>query len=241
MRVALLADLHGNLSALDAALADIQATGGADAILALGDLAMLGPQPAEVIDRLRERGCLVVQGNTDSWYSQTLASTYRPKDAREAWVLEHYRWARPLLGEERVAYLLGLPFSREIDLGDGERLLGIHASPRNIEENILPDASAELLNACLAGVTATVVAFGHTHKTMVRRHDGITLVNPGTLGNPLPPDLDPRAAYGLVSVDKGRLEIGLRRVRYDASPSLAAALQRQMPGASDWVAKFARA
>lgn len=238
MRIALLADLHGNLAALDAVLSDIAATGGADTILVLGDLAMLGPQPAEVVDRVRQAGCVVIQGNTDTWYRETYGPEVVGKDEREAGLLSHYRWARPLLGDERIHYLLSLPFRWQVDLGGGESMLAVHGSPRRIDEPINPDAPPELLDGVLAGISASVLAFGHTHRAMIRRHKGITLVNPGTLGNPIPPDLDPRAAYGLVSGESGRLEVTLRRVAYDAAPSLAAALERQMPGAAGWVGKF---
>jgi predicted phosphodiesterase len=238
MRIALLADLHGNLSALDAVLAELAASGGADVTLALGDLAMLGPQPAEVVDRLVETGCVVIQGNTDTWYDRQVPDDALGRDEREALIFRYARWARPLLGEDRVRYLLSLPFSWQADLGGGESILAVHGSPRRVDEPIPPEASPEALDEILAGVPATVLAFGHTHRAMVRRHHGVTLVNPGTLGNPIPPDLDCRAAYGLVSWEMGRLELVLRRLAYDPSPTLAAAVERQMPGADGYVAKF---
>jgi predicted phosphodiesterase len=241
MRIALLADLHGNLSALDAVLGDIAATGGADVTLALGDLAMLGPQPAEVIDRLRETGCLAVQGNCDTWYNQTLADDAVGRDERLAMIVHYARWARPLLGEDRVRYLLDLPFSWQSDLGGGESLLAVHGSPRRVDEPIYPEAQPGVLDEVLSGVTATVLAFGHTHRAMVRRHNNVTLVNPGTVGNPLPADTDARAAYGLVAWEHGRLEVVLRRLAYDPSATLAAAVDRQMPGTAGYVAKFRRA
>jgi predicted phosphodiesterase len=238
MRIALLADLHGNLCALDAALEDIAATGGADVTLALGDLAMLGPQPAEVVDRLRETGCVAIQGNTDAWYNQTPAEDVAARDERLAGIIRYAHWAKTLLGEERTRYLLDLPFSWQADLGGGERLLAVHGSPRRIDEPILPDAQAEVLDDILSGVSASVLAFGHTHRGMVRRHKGVTLVNPGSLGNPIPPEMDARAAYGLVTWENGRLEIVLRRLAYDPSATLAAAVNRQMPGAAGYVTKF---
>lgn len=241
MRIALLADLHGNLSALDAVLDDIAATGGADVLLALGDLAMLGPQPAEVVDRLREAGCLAIQGNTDAWYNQTLVDDFTGRDEREAGIIRYARWAKPLLGEERVRYLLDLPFSWQADLGGGERLMAVHGSPRRIDEPIMPEVQPEVLDEILSGLPASVLAFGHTHRALVRRHKGITLVNPGTLGNPIPPDLDARAGYGLVTWEHGRLEVVLRRLAYDPSATLAVAVDRQMPGAAGYVAKFRRA
>ena len=169
MRIALLADLHGNLSALDAVFADITDAGGADTILALGDLAMLGPQPAEVIDRLRSAGCAVIQGNTDTWYGGIFGPDYVPRDEREAGIVKMAHWARPFLGEERVAYLLGLPFSWRGELGDGESLLAVHGSPRRIDEPVSPDAPERLLDELLDGVGCSVLAFGHTHRALVRR------------------------------------------------------------------------
>lgn len=239
MRIALLADLHGNLAALNAALDDISASGGADTILALGDLAMLGPQPAEVIDRLRAAGCAVIQGNTDTWYGGQFSPEYKPRDEREAGIVMMAAWARALLGEERVAYLLGLPFSWRGDLGGGESLLAVHGSPRRIDEPIYPEASAALLDELLEGTACTVLAFGHTHRAMVRRHGVVTLVNPGSVGNPIRPELDPRTAYALVTGRPGRLEVSLHRVAYDPAPAIAAARERRMPGADKWAAKFA--
>ncbi len=241
MRIALLADLHGNLSALDAVLDDIAATGGADVTLALGDLAMLGPQPAEAIDRLRETGCLAIQGNTDTWYNHTLPEDAVGRDEREAGIIRYARWAKPLLGEDRIRYLLGLPFSWQADLGGGESLLAVHGSPRRIDEPIFPEAQPDILDEVLSGLSASVLAFGHTHRALVRRHNGIMLVNPGTLGNPIPPEMDARAAYGLVAWENGRLEVVLRRLAYDPSATLAAAVDRQMPGEAGYVAKFRRA
>lgn len=226
-----MADIHGNLAALQAVLADIQATGGADTILVLGDIAMLGPQPAEVIAALRQAGCVVIQGNTDTWYNEALAQA-PPNQAN------HCLWARPYLGEENIRYLLGLPFSWEGDLGDGERLLAVHGSPRRIDEPIHPETGKDELDEILTGVAASVVACGHTHRAMVRRHRDITLINPGTVGNPIPPEPDPRATYALLTCHKGRLEVSIRRIAYNPEPTLTVALERQMPGATQWVAKF---
>ena len=240
MRIALLADIHGNLPALEAVLADIAGTGGADTILVLGDIAMLGPQPAEVIARLQQAGCVVIQGNTDTWYREVIASDYVPGDDRSAGMVNHYRWAQACLSQGQIRYLLALPFSWQADLGGGESLLGVHGSPRRFDEAIRPEVTGDALDEMLAGVTATVVAFGHTHRAMVRRHGRITLVNPGTVGNPIPPDLDPRATYAVVSWQNGRLEVALRLVDYDPTPTLAAAVERGMPGAAAYGPKFRR-
>lgn len=235
MKIALLADIHGNLAALEAVLADIAATGGADTILVLGDVAVGGPQPAQVIARLRQAGCVVIQGNTDTFYGEGTAAGHAAGAAVAA-VMQ----AQAPLAVEEIGYLLGLPFSWQADLGGGESLLGVHGSPRRQDEAIRPDVAEEALEEMLAGVTATVLAFGHTHRAMVRRHGAITLVNPGTVGRRIAPDLDPRAAYAVVSQQNGRLEVALRRVAYEPAGTLAAAKERGMPGAAEHVRKLRR-
>jgi len=181
---------------------------------------------------------VVIQGNTDTWYGEAFAQAHPTGDERLTGPANHCHWARPYLGEENIRYLLSLPFSWEYDLGDDERLLAVHGSPRQIDEPIHPETSKDELKAILAGVTASVVACGHTHRAMIRRHGHITLINPGTVGNPIPPELDPRATYALLTCDRGRLEVAWRRVAYDPEPTLAVALERHMPGATQWVAKF---
>ncbi len=65
MRIAVLSDIHGNVRGLDACLADLDAQGGADLLIAAGDLCMDGPRPVEVLERLSERSAVCVRGNTD--------------------------------------------------------------------------------------------------------------------------------------------------------------------------------
>ncbi|MCG0238766.1 MAG: metallophosphatase family protein [Firmicutes bacterium] len=223
MRLAVIADIHGNLAALEAVLADIRRQG-ADAVVCLGDVAFKGPQPAECVDRLRQLGIPCVLGNTDRWLAGGLpeAVAARPGMAEMA------EWCRQQLGPERLRWLEGLPFAHTVDLG-GLTVRAVHGSPRSEDEFTFPWLTEEELMPLLEGVAEAAVCVGHHHLPMVRRAMGKWLFGPGSVG--MPGDGDTRAAYGLlVTTPGGGMEARLVRVPYDLEATLAVAAQRQMPG-----------
>jgi diadenosine tetraphosphatase ApaH/serine/threonine PP2A family protein phosphatase len=191
--LALLYDVHGNLPALDAVLADCPA----DRFLLGGDHVGFGAWPQETAERLRRLDAEWIRGNVDRWLVDA-------PDAPEAMAGVIQR-SRELAGEELCRELAALP---ETTSHGG--VLYCHASPLSDMDSFLPephDADAERL----MGVEARRVVFGHTH-LQFRRHGpgGIDLLNPGSVGIPL--DGDRRAAYALVHDDDS---IELRRVEYD--------------------------
>jgi predicted phosphodiesterase len=196
--LALLYDVHGNLPALDAVLADADAAG-AERFLLGGDYAVFGAWPVETIARLRALDATWIRGNVDRWAAQSDDEEI-PGAVRAAVV----RGAE-LLGPDTVTELARL---REETILDGVRYC--HASPLSDMRGFspAPDASdAELL----AGADQRRVVFGHTHVQFSRTTgEGIELVNPGSVGIPL--DGDHRAAYALVD-DAGSID--LRRVAYE--------------------------
>jgi len=203
---AVLYDVHGNLPALEAVLADAS---GADGFLLGGDYATAGAWPRETVERLKQLdGATWIRGNADRWLVDR-------SDAPEAIAPIAERCAE-LLGDELVRELSGLPETTTID-----GTLYCHASPRSDMESFFPepgDGDAELL----LGVETRRVVFGHTHLAFERSGPGgIQLVNPGSVG--MPWDGDHRAAYALVH-DDGRLEH--RRVDYDWRASVAAVRER---------------
>jgi predicted phosphodiesterase len=199
---ALLYDVHGNLPALEAVLADARAAGATSWVLG-GDYALFGGWPAETVARLRElEPALWIRGNGERWTAQ-------PGDAPDDAVVQGaIVSAREALGAETVDDLGALPF----DASHGDTLI-CHGSPVSDVRSFLPDAAdddAELL----AGVTQSRVVFGHTHLPFARRAGAVELVNPGSVGMPF--DGDTRAAYALVHPD-GHVEH--RRVAYDHAAS----------------------
>jgi diadenosine tetraphosphatase ApaH/serine/threonine PP2A family protein phosphatase len=206
--LALLYDVHGNLPALEAVLADARA----DRYLLGGDYALFGPWPAETVARLRElENATWIRGNVDRW-------TALPEpEFDEATAAAISDCAREL-GPKVVAELGALPGQVVID-----EVRYCHASPISDMRPFWPDpASEEEERELLAGATERRVVFGHTHLAFARTGpDGIELVNPGSVGQPW--DGDHRAAYALIHGD-GRLEH--RRVTYDHERSAAAVRER---------------
>jgi predicted phosphodiesterase len=198
--LAILYDIHGNLSALEAVIADAQERR-ADKWLIGGDVALFGPAPRETVFRLFElKPAIWIRGNGERWTGQ-------PGKAPDN-VLGAIAAAREELGDGLVTSLLALPESTLID----DRTRAWHGSPISDVRSFAPEP-AEDEEELLKNVVELRLVFGHTHIPFQRKsagHGGIELVNPGSVGMPF--DGDHRAAYALMH-DDGTIE--QRRVGYD--------------------------
>lgn len=209
MRVAIVSDIHGNLTALDAVLEDMRRRA-PDVVLHGGDLALMGAQPAEVIDRVRELGWQGVVGNTDEllWRprEQQRQEDRAPKLERLLRLIfaEYAPATRELLGDERIQWLRDLPAEQRLD-----DLVLVHATPGDLWRAPASAASDEELSACYEGLASSIVVYGHIHDPFIRPLDQLTVANSGSVGIPF--DGDPRASYLLI--DDGRPQ--LVRVEYD--------------------------
>ena len=219
--LALLYDVHGNLPALNAVLADARGAG-ADGFLLGGDYALFGPWPAETIEALREiESATWIRGNVDRW----TAMIDVPEDEGLRIAIADCRRA---VGERVAGELGALP--EQTVLG---RARYCHASPKSDMESFLPDP-VEGEEQLLAGAPERLIVFGHTHlQFRRRREDGVELLNPGSVGMPLDGDL--RAAYALLGGDG---EVELRRVEYDHEASARAVRERF--GDSEWAVRSER-
>jgi putative phosphoesterase len=212
----LLYDVHGNLPALEAVLADAPE---ARLYILGGDYALFGGWPKETIERLQALpDALWIRGNGERWLRHPDPELMNPV-AHGA-----VETAREALGEELVLSLAALPLTiRRRDT------LICHGSPISDVRSFMPEPAedeAELLE----GVTATRLIFGHTHLPFRRERDGIELLNPGSVG--LPYDGDPRASYVRLH-DDGSIEH--RRVAYDHAQSA-----RKVAGIPGWGETVAR-
>lgn len=219
---ALLYDIHGNLAALEAVLADADGRGVQHFVLG-GDYALFGPRPEETIGRLRGLpNAIWIRGNGERW-------TARPHEAPGDEVVPGAIAAcRQALGSEAVAELVALPEQATLA---GTRYC--HASPVSDVRSFLPSPAGDEAEL-LAGVSEPRLVFGHTHLPFTRRSAaGTELVNPGSVGMPF--DGDPRAAYALLHED-GQIEH--RRIDYDHLAS-ARAVQERFAGAR-WTETVAR-
>lgn len=217
--LALLYDIHGNLPALEAVLADADDAG---EFLLGGDYATAGAWPLETVERLKELdNATWIRGNADRWLVDR-------HDAPAALDEIAARTAE-LVGDELATELAGLP--EQTERGD---TLFCHASPRSDMQSFGAEPGpfdSELLD----GVTAKRVVFGHTHVQFTRQDPrGIELLNPGSVG--MPWDGDHRAAYAVLDGDT----VDCRRVEYDWEASVAAVRERvgELPARRMELARF---
>lgn len=240
MRVAILADIHGNPMALDAVLTEIERRGGVDSYWILGDLCAIGFDPAGVLDRLSTlSSALYVQGNADRYvtsgdlpdpsFEQVKADpTLIPLLVE---VVGSFNWTKGYLeGRGLLGWLTALPTQQRLTLPDGTRVLLVHSTPSSDEGHGLnPALSDDELRAEVEGCGADLICVGHFHLPMDRRLDGIRVINPGPVSNNFAPDL--RAAYAILEADADGYQIRFHRVEYDIEAAKAATLCSGNPGA----------
>ncbi|MDG6988790.1 MAG: metallophosphoesterase family protein [Nitrososphaerota archaeon] len=215
--IAVISDVHANMEALDAVLAEVE---GMD-VVCLGDLVDYGAEPNEVIASLRGRGARCIAGNHDAIALTGDASMLNPKAAMSS------IWTRRTLSKASRAYLEGLPEETRLRV-EGVDLYFVHGSPEDhLWEYVDPAREADLFGFFLDRAKAQCVGLGHTHIPYVWKEAGRVVFNPGSVGQPR--DGDSRAAYAVVDVDGGRVDVLLRRVRYDVGRAASKIREAGLP------------
>lgn len=200
MKIGVISDIHANIVALEAVLADMPAV---DRLICCGDVVEYYADPNEVCDRLRTLDPVIVRGNHDAYTIGAIT----PSPKRRA----TYRtdWTRAELRRENLQWLENLP--TEAHLSAGGRMLTVrHASPWDEETYLYPDSPR--LDEIKLGALE-ILLLGHTHIPLRRRAGSGLVVNPGSVGQPR--DWDPRAAYATIDLATGAVEH--RRVAYDVA------------------------
>jgi putative phosphoesterase len=213
-RVAVITDIHGNLPALEASLAAIDAVG-VDDIYCGGDLVGYGPRPNEVCALIEQRGIPTIYGNYDHAIARDL------DDCGCAYVTQHDRelgrrsvaWTLENTDEASKAFMRGLPFDRHFPVGDQDVHL-VHGSPRKVNEYLFEDKPARLYERLAAAERDQLLVFGHTHKPWMHAYGGVLFVNCGSVGKPK--DGDPRAAFAILEAGDAGVRASIERVPYDA-------------------------
>ena len=221
MRVAALYDVHGNLPALEAVLADVESLE-VDAVVVGGDIA-IGPMPRVTLDRLLALGerALFLRGNGDREIGAEPAGS-------GLWV-ERTRWSATQLDRGALAWLSALPDTQTVDVDGLGPVLFCHGSPRSDEEILTRISSEERIAAACAGVEEAVVVCGHTHVQFDREVAGTRLVNAGSVG--MPYEAEPGAYWALLGPD-----VELRRTPYDLEAAATAIRATGFPGADELAA-----
>jgi len=162
VRTALIADIHGNLVSLQAVLDDARRNG-VERIVCLGDVAATGPQPVETIEAVAALGCDVVMGNADEWLIDPALDEDADEETRR--ILEIDLWASQQLGPQHLELVAG--YRPVVELED---LVCFHGTPRSNTETLLATTPEAEVARMLGTYTQTVLAGGHTHVAMLRRH-----------------------------------------------------------------------
>ncbi len=214
-RVAILSDIHGNIPALEAVLADIERES-PDEVLVGGDLVGRGPEGSRVVELIRQRGWATIKGNHEDYLLD-----FRQGRVPGAWLVDEVwsasRWMASELTEVDVAFIDSLP-----DSAVSRRLPQVHlvhGTPRSNNEGIGPWTSGRRMCRHLGSIEESVLVCAHTHRPLERRFDGGQVVNVGSVG--LPFNRDPRAQYVILEGQGDEVTVDFRRVEYDRSELLS--------------------
>ncbi|MCL2011440.1 MAG: metallophosphatase family protein [Cystobacterineae bacterium] len=226
MRIAIIADIHGNFIACEAVMKDIRRQA-PDLIVAAGDLALRGPHPTESVDLVFSECQHVLIGNTDAYLAERYIRGAYQEQAH--WKTELLQWTREKLGPERLNKMAQLPFSLSLMPYLGQSIFICHANPRNLEDSLEPTLPEAALRYYLEGIRARVIVFGHLHFPYRRRVGSSLLIDVGSTG--LQRDGDWRASYGLVTFTPTSRKVQIRRVKYPVRQATQALTGRSVPGA----------
>lgn len=208
MIIAVISDIHANLTALDAVIDRLPEH---DELFCLGDIVGYGPQPNEVIARLLElRPSVTLQGNHDA---AVVSGDLQEFSANAATAVE---WTRRNLDSASRDYLATLKPSARIQR-EGHTIALYHGSPRDpLNEYVFPGVTASVGRSLLKAASASIVLLGHTHIPMLYRFEDGVLANPGSVGQPR--DRDRRASFAILTVSQGAVRFELQRIEYNVNP-----------------------
>ena len=247
MKLGVISDIHGNRIALEAVVADGRAQG-VDGWWALGDLVAIGPDPIGTLEVLVDLpNAVITRGNTDRYVvTGERPSPHAADVLADPQLLSlftavegSFSWTRGALATHGwLDWIAALPLDTRVQLDDGTRLLGVHASPGLDDgEGITPHRPDDSLRAALDTADADIVIAGHTHQPTDRRIDGVRAVNGGSVSNPITDDL--RASYVVVHGDRHEHHLEHRRVAYDTDAFLESLASSGHPE-RDYIASFQR-
>jgi putative phosphoesterase len=221
MRIAILADIHANVSALEAVIADLESVE-PDRVIVAGDFQNRGPFPREVTYRLFALGWTLLRGNHEDYViiqSEPVANV----DQIDTYSWQPARWTAEQVSET-VPRLRSLPISVVTEGPDGSKVCIAHGSPRSNEEGFFPSTPDTKAKEMLGDSPPRILCCGHTHIPLSRQIDGTFVFNVGSVGFPF--DGDSRAAYGILCWKNGSWVTELRRVGYPVSDVVAAVSDR---------------
>ena len=210
MRLAVISDIHGNLTALEAVLKEIEEEA-ADGIIVAGDM-VAGSHPVDVINRLRKLNCWMIQGNNEN-YIVRFASGHAPEWWHTCRQWAFIRWNYKRIDNETLDFIRSLPEQLTVNITGTDSIRVVHGSPRNISELVYPDKDLTPLDIALEQTSEPVLIFGHTHVPWQIKRDGRLALNSGSVCGTF--SGKPCGSYAIMNWANGRWEVQLRELNYD--------------------------
>ena len=236
MKIAVISDIHGNMEAIEAVMADIEQNE-CEKIFVLGDYAMAGPEPDYAVqyflNRRENPKFTLIQGNTDLMIADYSEELYNSLKEKAPIMAEALKNDVSILDPLEKKFLKNLPIQKEVEV-EGVKFLLVHGSPRKNNEDILPDTPIEEVEKMLENVEADVVLCGHTHIPCgFQTESKKTVVNDGSIGRPffIPQDGVVKACYLIIDVQNGKCVYEHRFVDYDRERAAKKLAARDFNGA----------
>lgn len=225
MKLALLADIHGNSVALDRVLEDARNQGVQNFVI-LGDVIMMGPDPGPVLRNLHNLEPICwIKGNTDMWFEE-IGDEWQPNTTVEQIVYSYYNFAKERVDEEDAGFISALPTEKAFAYM-GLNILCVHGSPGSVNKGMDKNVSFEQLEAMVQGVKEDIVVSGHTHVPYIGKVSGKWIFNAGSVGRPF--DGNNLASYGFIDFTSGTPAFEIRRVCYPIEETVRMATEKGFP------------
>lgn len=241
MRVALISDIHGNFTALEAVLSDIRHRC-VETTICLGDTASIGPQPLQVLNILKKSECLCIMGNHDK-------ALLNPDKALELKIPEHLvptlEWSLKEIAAEGLAYLRSFRKTITVRINHELSILCYHGSPESCADEIRSTTAESELETFFAVAKEKICAGGHTHQQMRRDFKDTIIINPGSVGTVFksPPGeairLQPWAEYAIVDATRHAIDIEMHQVHFDPGKAIEGIRQSSSPLKQWWLKQYA--
>ncbi len=224
-KVALVGDVHANLPALQAVLADAKQRD-VTAIWNIGDFVGYGAFPEEVVQTLRREGAVSIVGNYDLKVLKVPRKMEEWAARKDPQKLLAFRWAHDHLSEQSREYLAGLPLEIRMNI-EGRRVLLTHGSPESNEEHLTPDTPSRRLGELAKIARADIVVCGHSHEPFARKVGGVWFINTGSVGRS--DDGNPKACYAVLNVSPRFVRVKHYRLEYDIDAAVDAICRDGLP------------
>lgn len=224
MRLAFISDIHGNATALDAVLTDINKKE-VDKVFVLGDLCFRGPEPKQSLELVRALNSDVIKGNADEWVVRGIKDGEVPENALEMMSKER-DWTFSHLDEDSIDYLKNLPTELKLEYGK-VKIHAYHATPHSLFDVVTPYESDQLIAEKMMGSKADIYIYAHIHKPYIRYINGKCIINIGSVG--LPFDGLAKSSYALLEIQEESFQTSIVRVAYDVNKVIKQFIESDYP------------